>query len=108
MSGATDVPFGKKGIIYSGAGRHTWKEIAQRAADAAMKAGKISGNEVRSVGIKEGADAFAGGNDSFVELGFASNSRTKGDVARALGWKPEKGQEDWEAHFDEVIQTLTA
>lgn len=107
LDGGDGVPFGKKGIIFSGAGRHSWGEAAQAVADAVFKEGKIRSNEVKSVSLEEGAKILAGGLELFTELGFCSNSRTIADVGKDLGWKPEKGVEDWNAHFEEELKFIT-
>ncbi|KAK5124977.1 hypothetical protein LTR85_001167 [Meristemomyces frigidus] len=99
-----DLPFGKKGIIFSENGRHTWKELAQGVADAAYAASKIKSKDVKSVSLEEGAKVLTGGDQLLVELGFSSNSRTKGVVGRKLGWKPKKGPEAWEASFSDEVK----
>jgi len=112
LAGGEDVPFGKRGIIFSEAGSYSWGELAQGIADAAFKAGKIPTREVKSVGVKEMAEAFGaftGGDAELLgELGLASNSRTKGDVSRSLGWKPEKGDKEWQATFEEELNAILA
>jgi len=105
-SGA-DIPTGKKGIIFSGTARHTWKELAQGVADAAYEAGKIKTKEVKSVSLEEGAKAITmtGGDELLTELGFSSNSRTDAVVARErLGWKPTRGTEHWQRGFTEEVK----
>lgn len=100
-----DVPVGEKGIIFSENGRHSWKELAQGVADAAYEAGKIKTKHVKSVSLEEGAKVLTAGDQLLVELGFSSNSRTKGAVAREkLGWKPTRGSEDWRKGFTEEVK----
>lgn len=99
--------FGEKGIIFSENGRHRWKELAQGVADAAFEAGKIGSREVKNVSIEQGARVLTGSDTLLVELGFSSNSRTKGAVARErLGWKPKYGQEAWVRGFTEEVQAV--
>ncbi len=102
----SDVPFGKRGIIFSENGQHSWMEVAQGVADAAYELGKIKTNKVKSVSVAEGAKALAGGDELLAELGFASNSRTRSDLGRSWGWKPEKGAEDWKKHFKEEMKVI--
>jgi len=100
-----NLPFGEKGIVFSENGRHTWSELAQGVADAAVEAGKIGSKEVRSVSLEEGAKVLTGGDELLVELGFSSNSRTKGTVARErLGWKPKYGREAWQRGFGKEME----
>ena len=106
LAGGEDLPFGKKGIIFSENGQHTWMELAKGVADAAFELGKIKTNEVRSVSIPEGAKMLSGGDELLAELGFASNSRTRSDLGRSWGWKPEKGDEDWKKHFEEETKVI--
>lgn len=47
-----NLPFGEKGIIFSGNGRHTWRQMAQGAVDAAFQAEEIEFNTVRSVSLR--------------------------------------------------------
>ena len=99
-----DIPFGKKGIIFSSTRRHTWREMAQGVADAAYKAGKIESPELKSVTLDEGAELFPHGNKQRVELGLSSNSRTQANVGRKLGWKPSRGEEDWKRGFADEVE----
>jgi len=99
-----DLQFGKPGIIFSGNGRHHWKDLAQGVADAAYAAGKIKSKEVKSVSLEEGAKVLTGGDELLVELGFSSNSRTKSVVGRNLGWKPTRGPEAWKEGFSEEVK----
>lgn len=102
--GGKDLPFGEKGIIFSGNGRFKWMDIARGVAEEASKAGLIKSPEVRSVSLKEGAELFPHGSEVRVELGLSSNSRTESSVARGLGWKPSKGLESWRENFREEVE----
>ena len=108
MNGGKDLPFGESGIIFSEAGRHTWGEVAKLVAEAAYAEGKIKSPEVKSVSLKVGARVLAGRDELMAELWFASNSRTRGDVSRELGWRPVKGQEDWKGYFKEEVRAIVA
>ena len=102
--GGANLPFGKKGIIFSGNGRFKWLDIAQGVAEAAHKAGLIKSPEVKSVSLKEGAELFPHGSEMRVELGLSSNSRTESTIARKLGWNPKKGPESWKEGFVEEVK----
>ncbi|KAI9710248.1 MAG: hypothetical protein M1820_002741 [Bogoriella megaspora] len=102
--GGSDLPYGKKGIIFSENGVHSWKELAQHVADVAFDEGKVESKEVKSVGLQEGAKVLAGGSEEIAELGLSSNSRTKGVIARKLGWKPTRGEEAWRESFKPEVQ----
>ena len=106
IDGGKGLPFGKQGIIFSAAGRHSWGEVAKEVAQAAYEAGGIKSSEVRSVSLEEGAKALTGGDELLVELGFSSNSRTRADVGKSLGWTPEKSQKDWQRHFREEVDAI--
>ncbi|KAG9229448.1 hypothetical protein BJ875DRAFT_410865 [Amylocarpus encephaloides] len=100
------IPSGEQGIIFSGTGRYTWRELSQRIAWALSSLGAIKSEEVRSIDIPEAAEKWSGGLLLSVELGFASNSRTSADVSYELGWKPEKTAKDWENSFLEEAKAL--
>jgi hypothetical protein len=106
IEGGKGLPFGKQGIIFSAAGRHSWGEVAREVAQAAYQAGGIKSPDVKSVSVEEGAKALTGGNELIVELAFSSNSRTRADVAHSLGWKPEKTEEDWRKHFKMEVDAI--
>ena len=103
-----DLPFGKKGIMYSGTRRHTWRELAEGVAEAAHKAGKIQSPEVKSVNLEEAIALFPHGDALRVELGLSSNSRTEASVAKELGWKPARGEEAWRMGFTEEVDAALA
>jgi len=41
-----------------------------------------------------------------VEAGLSSNSRTVASVARRLGWKPRRGEEDWKRGFGDDVRVV--
>jgi hypothetical protein len=84
-------------------------EVAQRVNEA------LSGEEGRvvSLSLEEGAEAFkgyvdlVGGEDlTELELGLCSNSRSVASVARSLGWKPSRGEEDWIKGFRDDVEAV--
>lgn len=97
ISGAP-VPSGKEGIFFSEAGpRHSWKHLVQVVVDAGIRVGKLKkGIEVKSLSLQEAADNLGlGAMPGFVELGFASNSRTKAERAKEWGWSANEGEEEF-------------
>ncbi|KAI0147647.1 NAD dependent epimerase/dehydratase family protein-like protein [Xylariaceae sp. FL1272] len=108
-----EVPTGKKGIIFSSNGHDSWVNIAKQVADACHAAGVLNTADIKHVGLPEGARLFTqsylGGeaDEMMIELGLASNVRTVPSVARRLGWKPTRGEEDWKRGFaDDVAAVL--
>lgn len=103
--GNQPVPRGKEGIIFSGTTRNSWKDFAATIVKVGVKLGKIPATtEVKQLPLREAMTSWGLDDPSahpFAELGFASNSRTKAEVARQWGWEPksvdiEKGiEEDW-------------
>ncbi|KAI1398858.1 NAD dependent epimerase/dehydratase family protein [Hypoxylon fuscum] len=107
--GGEGVPTGKKGIIFSGNGRHSWLDVSQGVADACYEKGKLADRKVQSITLAEGTKALnlsMDGQESehFVEMSFASNSRTVSSVGRKLGWNPTRGEEAWKRGFREDVE----
>ena len=101
------LPTGKQGIVFSAHGRHTWMEVSQGVADAAFEAGLVKSKTVRSVGLADGAKLLTGGVEQVAELGFASTSRTRSEIAKTLGWCPRVGVEAWERSLVEEVRALS-
>jgi nucleoside-diphosphate-sugar epimerase len=103
-----NVPFGRRGIYFAGNGRHLWKQVSEGIAKAGFAAGVLEA-EARSIGLEDLANDTPGANAQLLELGFASRSVTNAELTReVLGWKPEKGEEDWEKGFEEEIKAAIA
>lgn len=107
-NGGERLPRGKKAILFASNGRHTWMEVAQRVAHAMGEEGRVV-----NLSLEEGAQAFkayvdlVGGEDSTeLELGLCSNSRSVASVARSLGWKPSRGEEDWIKGFRDDVEAV--
>jgi nucleoside-diphosphate-sugar epimerase len=109
-SGGKAFPTGKKGIIFSANGRHSWKEVAQAVADACCAEGKITDNRVESVGLTEGtkilSSALPQADEGTVELSLTNNSQTVSTVARQLGWNPTRGEEPWKTGFRDDVKAV--
>jgi nucleoside-diphosphate-sugar epimerase len=91
------VQTNKDGILFSETGRRSWRELAQAVIDAGVKLGALpKDTPIKEVSMQEAADSYGlGAAALFVELGFLSNSRTKSDAARELGWEPKDGPDDY-------------
>jgi nucleoside-diphosphate-sugar epimerase len=110
--GGERIPSGKKGIVFSGNGRHTWGDIARGVGKALFEQGKVTEKDVQDVSLTEGTKVISphmfGMPEDVVEVGVCSNARTLSNVARSLGWKPTRGAEAWEATFESDVKDLLA
>ncbi|RLL95297.1 hypothetical protein CFD26_103992 [Aspergillus turcosus] len=101
------LPSGPKAIFFVESGEHTWLQVSQGIADALHKQGLLENNEVESLSVKDAAAAILGGNESFLEIALASNSRARADFGRnRLGWKTSRGDEDFLNHFDGEVEAM--
>ncbi|KAG7285960.1 hypothetical protein NEMBOFW57_008256 [Staphylotrichum longicolle] len=66
-----DLPTGKKGIIFSGNGRHSWLEYSQLVADALYDEGVITQKTVAPLSLEEA------GTILMPHLGFINDETTK-------------------------------
>jgi len=66
-----EIPTGKKGIIFSSAGRYKWLDLAKGIASALFSLGAIKTEEVSHIDVSEAAK-WSGGLTLNAELGFAS------------------------------------
>ena len=108
-NGGKGLPSGKKSIIFSANGRHSWMEVAQRVAEACYEEGEIKDKQVESLGLTEAAQVLkmmGQVNEELVELGLSSNSRTVSTIGRQLGWKPTRGEEAWKKGFRDDVQAV--
>lgn len=108
------LPWGKKGIIFASHGRHSWGGIARGVARACFEAGLLPDAEaVDQLGLAEATKVFAESylgeeDETMVELGLASSAQTIPTVALGLGWKPVRGEEDWNRGFREEVDVVVA
>ncbi|EED16854.1 hypothetical protein TSTA_019160 [Talaromyces stipitatus ATCC 10500] len=58
------------------------------------------------ISLGEAARKWADGDEQLCELGFASNTRTKAEIGRELGWTPKKTRADWEQSIVEEFREL--
>lgn len=106
VEGRRKAPVGEEGIMFSGTGTFTWKEVAERIAKAGLEMGKLRDAETRSVSLEEAARKWVGGDEQLCELGYASNARTRADVGGELGWRPKRTKEDWEKSFKDEFEDV--
>lgn len=105
VEGKKRVPVGEQGFVFSGTGRFSWKEVAEKIARVGKEAGRLE-EGTRSVSLKEAAGKWVGGDEQLCELGFASNSRTIAERGRELGWVPVRTKVDWERSFGEEFSEV--
>ncbi|KAH6708794.1 hypothetical protein BKA61DRAFT_614899 [Leptodontidium sp. MPI-SDFR-AT-0119] len=103
-----DIPNGKKGIYFVEAGHHSWLELSQRIAEAGVTLHALKTTALQTLSLEEATKKLGNGWALLGEIGWASNSRTKGDLARELGWKPQKTRADFEAHFVDNWKAILA
>ncbi|KKK14397.1 hypothetical protein P175DRAFT_0476905 [Aspergillus ochraceoroseus IBT 24754] len=80
------VPSGHQGIYFIGSLRYSWKELSEGIATAGSTLGLLTSAEAQSISLKEAAEKYTRGNESLAEVGLASNSLTRADLAREMGW----------------------
>lgn len=103
-----NIPSGKEGIYFSEAGDFTWRELSEGLAAELYKQGVLPTAEVNSLPLQEFADLYSGGDAQYSELGFASNSRSRAELSRELGWKPARTRGDFKKSFAEEVSWIVA
>ncbi|ETS73711.1 hypothetical protein PFICI_14657 [Pestalotiopsis fici W106-1] len=109
-NGGSNLPSGKKGIVFPTNGRKTMYSIAMDCAKAAFDRGVLPNDavhgpkepEVRTVDLAEAATTTAG-NLQVAEAGWGGHRRTTGTVAKALGWNPVHGLESWNEDLEHEL-----
>ncbi|KAH6846957.1 NAD dependent epimerase/dehydratase family protein-like protein [Chaetomium sp. MPI-CAGE-AT-0009] len=88
------LPTGKKGIMFSGSGRHSWLELTHDIAGAGYEEGLLPDRTVARLTLEEAArglgPAMAGGY-----FWAYTGARTVASVAARLGWTPSMGEHAW-------------
>ncbi|KHN98994.1 NAD dependent epimerase/dehydratase family protein [Metarhizium album ARSEF 1941] len=107
LSNEQEIPHGRKGFFFAETGEHTWLEVSQGIANACFARDLCSTTEVKSIGLAEAA-SIIGGSEELVEIVLASNSRSRADLGRELGWKPARDNADFREHFDQVVEAVAA
>lgn len=65
------ISLGKAGIYFAETGEHTWLEVSQGIARAAVKQGLLKDDKIGSIGVVEAAKEI-GTDEGMVELGLDS------------------------------------
>ncbi|KAF8850555.1 NAD(P)-binding protein [Acephala macrosclerotiorum] len=99
------VPVGEQ-ILFSETGTFSWIDLSRGIADALYRLGAIKTADVKQITLEDAASHLFDGNLLGTELGFTSNSRTTSDLARELGWKPVKTEQDFKSHFLEEAKLI--
>jgi len=102
------IPSGKEGIYFSETGDYTWSELAQGLAVEMHKQGVLKSTEVEHVSVEELKKMYGLANEQYTELGYASNSRSRAELSRELGWKPTRTRADFKKNFKEEVDVVVA
>ena len=78
---------GREGYYFAENGRHSWRQLAEKIAEVLQKKGLASSNKVTSFPDNEVEDALLG---RFSWLVVGSQSNSKAERLRKLGWKPHR------------------
>jgi nucleoside-diphosphate-sugar epimerase len=66
------VPIGERGILFSAAGRYSWRELSENIAQALFTVGATKTNSVESMDLEEAAKQYNSPALLYTELGYAS------------------------------------
>ncbi|CAF0815060.1 unnamed protein product [Adineta steineri] len=78
---------GREGYYFTENGRHSWRQLAEKIAEILHKKGIIKSSNVTSFPDNEVEDALWG---SASWRGLGSQSNSKAERLRKLGWKPHR------------------
>lgn len=119
--GERSLPTGKKGIMFSANGQHSWQELGEDVANACYELGISPDKTVARLSLEEagrtlvphviGSGAFefpAGEAARTAELLFSTNARTTANVARRLGWAPTRGDAVWKSTIRDEVKAFVA
>lgn len=116
--GGEALPIGKKGILFSANGRHSWQEYSQLVADAGYERGLLSETKVTVLDTLEEVVATliphleitskVFDTEQLISAAehFCSSAMTVANVARRIGWKPVKGAKAWEQSFRDDLDAI--
>lgn len=102
-----NVPTGPKPFFFIQSLRHSWKELAEGLAVAGTKSRLLQSAETQSIGLSEGAEKYTGGDVYLAEVGLASNSVTKAELAIEMGWKSSRTEADFQQSLQDDFRTVT-
>ncbi|KAI0412567.1 hypothetical protein F5X98DRAFT_391832 [Xylaria grammica] len=83
------VPSGERGIYFTVSVEHQRKDIASGIASVGHALGVLPSADIKFASLEDAAARWIGGISVFTETVFASNARTKSDLAEELGWVPK-------------------
>ncbi|KAI0205141.1 NAD dependent epimerase/dehydratase family protein-like protein [Astrocystis sublimbata] len=109
--GGVGLPWGKRGIIFASEGRHTWGDVVGGVAQACYEVGVLPDASVENMGLADATSLFSRSylgeaDEMMVELGLASSGQTIPTVALGLGWKPTRGDGDWQHGFRDDVDAV--
>ncbi|KAK4445507.1 hypothetical protein QBC34DRAFT_358311 [Podospora aff. communis PSN243] len=94
------VPEGERGVYFATSGTHTWKGLSEEIGRVGFELGVLDTPEAGGIGMVEFEKRWLGGR-GMAELAFASRSVCVGELAKQMGWKPKRTDEDWWASVKE-------
>jgi regulator of extracellular matrix RemA (YlzA/DUF370 family) len=108
------LPTGKKGILFSGSGRHSWLELAEEIANVGYEEGLLSDKTVARLSLEEAVKLTGltmGAGPDGTAVGFwvyNTNARTLASVAARLGWAPSRGNVAWKGAIRHDVKAAAA
>ncbi|GJC90642.1 hypothetical protein ColLi_13480 [Colletotrichum liriopes] len=96
----------KRGVFFGKSGHVSRREISEHIAEAGSQLGLLTTREVRRITLEEAAGKLLRFDADVTELGLASRSRTRADLARELGWQPTKIKVDFLVNFKRVWEVV--
>ncbi|KAH6645313.1 NAD dependent epimerase/dehydratase family protein [Truncatella angustata] len=102
-----ELPSNKKGIYFNETGSESWLTVSRNIGKVGKQMGLLPTEEVTHISLEEAStklstNLMANISVDVIELGWASWSRTKADLAREIGWTPTKTRDDFLATFKEL------
>ncbi|KAH8427132.1 uncharacterized protein LDX57_004849 [Aspergillus melleus] len=116
--GGEALPTGKKGILFSATGRHSWLEYSQLIAEAGYECGLLSEKEVTVLDTLEEvvtiliphlevtSKVFDAEQLISAAEHFCSSAKTVAKVGRRIGWTPVRGAEAWKQSFRDDLDAI--
>ncbi|PQE24605.1 hypothetical protein CJF31_00011247 [Rutstroemia sp. NJR-2017a BVV2] len=106
-AGEDQVPSGRKGIYFAETGEASWRSVAEEVGKVGKDLGRLETEKLQEIDIQEAANRWTGGSVEYVEAAFLSNSRTRAELSRSLGWKPTR-ESMWENAVREDYEAILA
>jgi len=106
-AGEDKVPSGRKGIYFAETGEDSWRSVAEEIGKVGKDLGKLETEKLEEIDIQEAANRWTGGSVMYAEAAFLSNSRTRAELSRSLGWNPTR-ERTWENTVREDFEAILA